>query len=70
MIQSIPRIARFLNIPAASLDAGRSHENKTIRGNDVLGLIPQHYLRDKIERECQELGARLAGACPPGRAAA
>jgi hypothetical protein len=52
---SAPAIARFLGIPAASLDLSRAHEFKTPGRTDKLGQIDRDVLEAAVDRYCGPL---------------
>jgi hypothetical protein len=61
--RSLPAIAAFLGVPAATLDSSRAHGNRAVdraAGKfNVLPLIDPDYLAGKIREHCGELMAEL-----------
>ncbi len=54
--QSIPTIARFMEIPVDNLDASKSDSFKAIREEfDILSHINTKFLRQKVDIHCKDL---------------
>lgn len=56
---SIPRIAGFLNLDPASLDAGQAHAYPAIKRFGVISQIDPHYVEDKVRQHCGDLMRRF-----------
>lgn len=53
--REIPRLADFLELPADTLDAGRSHEYKAEAKFGLLSDIDPDYLHARVEARCGDL---------------
>ncbi len=56
---AIPRMAEFVGVPAATLDAGAAHAFKTKKRYDVLKRMDRGYIERMLDEHC---GALRAGA--------
>lgn len=53
--KSVDRIADFLEVPASSLDASRSHLHKTRKTHGLLEQIDKEFLDAKVSEHCGDL---------------